>query len=543
MNRQDDVSPVRCGSALLLLLGCALLCGCAVGTETRRVLALAARTTQHEPRFFEYLRSDRLAQREARLLAEQAWAEVVESVPNASPDYENGFMEGFADYLYRGGSGEPPAVPPRGYWNLRFLNQFGRATTKAWFDGFRHGAQDCKTRGLREMWLVPLSLVDNEADTQETPPPSDVRAPDPSPIRVRPSDLPNARDDQVLLVPESPPTPESAEESSVQLDLTDEESPQAAVTDEPQPSESLPDRITPQNEESLRDILEEPPQEPASIPMPNDGFTDPFGDDTAPELELPVQPEDQQDPFNLPENEDDTDFDDFDLNNAFDDPAPEPMPFQSSASRPSALGSADNGKIRQTSAEHDARPRDIPIANTLRPRKAPNRVVRGVARKEEPMRLVFDGPPKQASASNPSSLEPHTPDRAATRSLNPARLRGQHAFLNEFLFGDDLPTLPLRIDSGRRSSNRDTTTSDIDAVDSLPDLDFDTVKRWASEEGPSTGAGWTHETPRSAELPLRVLERSGSLQGADQLPKIINQSDLPAGKESNSSTLNWRIRD
>ena len=142
-----------------LLSAIVCLTGCGLTRETHRVVELARRTTITEPRFFDYVHNDKLAQREARLRAEQAWAEVAPSVPDVSPDYENGFTEGFADYLYRGGEGEPPLIPPRGYWNLRFLNQFGKRSTNDWYAGFRHGAQTCKASGLRDMWTVPTSLL------------------------------------------------------------------------------------------------------------------------------------------------------------------------------------------------------------------------------------------------------------------------------------------------------------------------------------------------------------------------------------------------
>ena len=142
-----------------LLLALLSVSGCGLTRETQRVAELTRRTTFLEPRFFDYVHNDKLAQREARLVAEQAWAEVVDSVPNPSPDYEYGFVEGFADYLYRGGAGEAPLIPPRGYWNLRFLNPRGKATMNDFFEGFRHGAQTCKNSGLRNNWVVPTSLL------------------------------------------------------------------------------------------------------------------------------------------------------------------------------------------------------------------------------------------------------------------------------------------------------------------------------------------------------------------------------------------------
>lgn len=159
MNQRENASPLRRLIGPLLLVLCGSLHGCALPYETARVFDLAKRTTHVEPRFFEYIKSDRLAQREARLLADQAWAEVMHTVPVVTPDYHNGFTEGFADYLYRGGSGEIPLVPPRGYWKLRFLNPRGKMAIEEWYAGFKHGVQDCQTRGIRDMWVVPTSYV------------------------------------------------------------------------------------------------------------------------------------------------------------------------------------------------------------------------------------------------------------------------------------------------------------------------------------------------------------------------------------------------
>lgn len=168
MNEREAIDSQRSSkSALGLLLCMALtLSGCALANDTSRVFYLAKRTTHIEPRFYRYMKSDRKEQREARRLGEQAWSEYIGQNPELTPtrDFEAGFVEGFADYLYRGGSGEPPAIPPRGYWNLRFLNQFGKRLANEWYSGFRAGAQDCKARGLRDYWVIPTTLYAIQGD-------------------------------------------------------------------------------------------------------------------------------------------------------------------------------------------------------------------------------------------------------------------------------------------------------------------------------------------------------------------------------------------
>ena len=50
-----------------------------------------------------------------RALAQLAWKRVCCKLPDAAPDYRDGFIEGYADYLKYGGNGEPPAVVPARY--------------------------------------------------------------------------------------------------------------------------------------------------------------------------------------------------------------------------------------------------------------------------------------------------------------------------------------------------------------------------------------------------------------------------------------------
>jgi hypothetical protein len=72
-----------------------------------------------------------------------------------SCDYCRGFKEGFADYLYEGGTGEPPDLPPRNYWRIGYQTPAGRRAIGEYFDGFRHGAGVCQASGLRQYTTVP----------------------------------------------------------------------------------------------------------------------------------------------------------------------------------------------------------------------------------------------------------------------------------------------------------------------------------------------------------------------------------------------------
>src|SRR5262245_13834578 len=59
--------------------------------------------------------------------ASAAWNDFSRAYPPGrfSNDYARGFKEGFADYLYGGGTGEPPPLPPRRYRHLHYQTPEG----------------------------------------------------------------------------------------------------------------------------------------------------------------------------------------------------------------------------------------------------------------------------------------------------------------------------------------------------------------------------------------------------------------------------------
>lgn len=102
---------------------------------------------------------DRLERHWHRQQADQAWQHWQHG-PAGHPvtvHYERGFKDGFADYLYAGGTGQPPPVPP---WTLRtaaFETPAGARAVEDWFAGFRQGASAARESGLRELVVVPSS--------------------------------------------------------------------------------------------------------------------------------------------------------------------------------------------------------------------------------------------------------------------------------------------------------------------------------------------------------------------------------------------------
>jgi hypothetical protein len=116
---------------------------------------------------------DRIEVLRNRQLARLAW-ERVESAPDAhgpySRDYERGFVKGFEDYVYAGGTGEPPPVPPFPYWGIYHQTPSGHRAIEDWYAGFRHGARAARESGYREQVEVPLSrpILPEQEDYQTT---------------------------------------------------------------------------------------------------------------------------------------------------------------------------------------------------------------------------------------------------------------------------------------------------------------------------------------------------------------------------------------
>src|SRR5436309_2572795 len=61
-----------------------------------------------------------------RRLAEAAWERVcLAGASNYSIDYAQGFKDGYSEYLYWGGDGEPPLVAPNRYRHLKYQTPQG----------------------------------------------------------------------------------------------------------------------------------------------------------------------------------------------------------------------------------------------------------------------------------------------------------------------------------------------------------------------------------------------------------------------------------
>jgi len=139
--------------SLFCLLVCAVLPGCTLCKNAKR-------TILDEPSVFSWMEDREQSLETYRTWADRAWREECSLDPEQSVSraYVEGFKDGFVDYVYAGGSGEPPPVPPRQFWNVDVRNPRGHSEAADWFAGYRHGSQLAREAGYRKRALVPSSL-------------------------------------------------------------------------------------------------------------------------------------------------------------------------------------------------------------------------------------------------------------------------------------------------------------------------------------------------------------------------------------------------
>src|SRR4051794_6375405 len=141
---------MRIKQALYLGLFCLVCQGCSP-------LAHVARTVFIEPTEYSRRLDNAVDKCRNEDLAEEAWEKFAEADPGKefSPDFSLGFKEGYTDYLYAGGTGNPPPVPPRYYWRPEFETPEGHQAIDDWFAGFRRGAALARASGYRELVTLP----------------------------------------------------------------------------------------------------------------------------------------------------------------------------------------------------------------------------------------------------------------------------------------------------------------------------------------------------------------------------------------------------
>jgi hypothetical protein len=125
------------------------------------------------------------------LRAVEAWDMLEESSPeHYTPDFADGFVAGYADYLDNGGNGDPPAIPPFRYRTVKYQTPDGVEAINQWYAGWRHGTLMAKASGMRELEVIPLSAPPINAVPPDNDVPGTLSPPQPLPP---PEQLPNPR--------------------------------------------------------------------------------------------------------------------------------------------------------------------------------------------------------------------------------------------------------------------------------------------------------------------------------------------------------------
>jgi hypothetical protein len=80
-------------------------------------------------------------------------------------DFSEGYRHGYRE-VASGGSGCPPALPPRCYWTWHYQTPEGQAKVAAWFSGYPHGAAAAE-RDKAGQWMQ--IQVSHQVRTQYSP--------------------------------------------------------------------------------------------------------------------------------------------------------------------------------------------------------------------------------------------------------------------------------------------------------------------------------------------------------------------------------------
>jgi hypothetical protein len=141
-------------------VACLLGSGCALITSGAQVIA--HRTCEAV--------DDKIELQRDKKWAHEAWDKQRVAMKPLQPshDYADGFIEGFQAYLFAGGNGEPPVLPPERYRKPRYQNPEGYRAIEDWFAGYRHGASVAKDRGYRDLVTGPSSLRSDTGPTENT---------------------------------------------------------------------------------------------------------------------------------------------------------------------------------------------------------------------------------------------------------------------------------------------------------------------------------------------------------------------------------------
>jgi hypothetical protein len=93
--------------------------------------------------------------------ARAVWQDVRGDYPRRAftAEFHDGFVDGYVDYLDRGGNGSLPAVPPSKYSrHKKYFTEDGQCLVKDYFLGFKYGQEIAIATGKRQYLTVPVLL-------------------------------------------------------------------------------------------------------------------------------------------------------------------------------------------------------------------------------------------------------------------------------------------------------------------------------------------------------------------------------------------------
>ena len=144
--------------------------------------------------------SEQQISREIHRKARDAWQEVrcQYSRKIFTPEFRDGFLDGYADYLDRGGDAQPPAVPPLRYTqNKKYFTPEGHVLVRDYFLGFKYGTEVAVATGQRQFLTVPVLIPEKTdlvpsgpVDHMPSPPPAVSGSDRPVPPIVNPAPQP-----------------------------------------------------------------------------------------------------------------------------------------------------------------------------------------------------------------------------------------------------------------------------------------------------------------------------------------------------------------
>lgn len=195
--------------------------------------------------------SNRLLAHRADKMAKNAWLDhLVTLVDNAPPEaYAIGFVNGYSDYLLKGGNCSPPAIPPASFRRKRNMDAEGHLEIRAYYAGFAAGSAAARASGDRRYFLVPISTPLPPEDNPNYDAGREIEKTFPTETLPVPEKIPEKGEKLPVPVPKEmsnlPVEPESIESPLLPVPVQD--APALIVPSAYRPlrsakSESLPDR-------------------------------------------------------------------------------------------------------------------------------------------------------------------------------------------------------------------------------------------------------------------------------------------------------------